>query len=227
MASRQDPTAADIAYAQYSAAEKTRTVGGRVYHRIICKTPLPAPVGGVELILPRPRVPACRPGDAARSGRGAAVVCAVACVRGTRLHGRRHRRVFARVVSATSTHCGRSVQGGGVYKRRQTAYPVAESRSPMPGSVGGCWNTARNTTAFGRSQSTSRTRRPSAFTSTWALWPTNAPTAMSRAGRTRCCICGGRDILKAGQKSGVERPCGHGRKTGYEHYGLSGRERGQ
>lgn len=35
MASRQDPTAADIAYAQYSAAEKTRTVGG------------------VELILPR------------------------------------------------------------------------------------------------------------------------------------------------------------------------------
>ena len=88
MASRQDPTAADIAYAQYSAAEKTRTVGGRVYHRIICKTPLPAPVGGVELILPRamfrgaragcvedgrrPRVPACRPGDAALSGRGAA-----------------------------------------------------------------------------------------------------------------------------------------------------------
>lgn len=53
MASRQDPTAADIAYAQYSAAEKTRTVGGRVYHRIICKTSLPAPVGGVELILPR------------------------------------------------------------------------------------------------------------------------------------------------------------------------------
>ena len=130
MASRQDPTAADIAYAQYSAAEKTRTVGGRVYHRIICKTPLPAPVGGVELILPRamfrgaragcvedsrrPRVPACRPGDAALSGRGAAVVCAVACVRGTRLHGRRHRRVFARVVSATSAHRGRSVQGGGV-----------------------------------------------------------------------------------------------------------------
>lgn len=37
------------------------------------------------------------------------------------------------------------------------------------GSAGGCWNTARNTTAFGRSQSTSRTRRPSAFTSTWAL----------------------------------------------------------
>lgn len=35
MASRQDPTAADIAYAQYSAAEKTRMVGG------------------VELILPR------------------------------------------------------------------------------------------------------------------------------------------------------------------------------
>ena len=30
MASRQDPTAADIAYAQYSAVEKTRTVGGRV-----------------------------------------------------------------------------------------------------------------------------------------------------------------------------------------------------
>lgn len=53
MASRQDPTAADIAYAQYLAAEKTRTVGGRVYHRIICKTPLPAPAGGVELILPR------------------------------------------------------------------------------------------------------------------------------------------------------------------------------
>ena len=53
MASRQDPTAADIAYAQYSAAEKTRTVGGRVYHRFICKTPLPAPGGGVELILPR------------------------------------------------------------------------------------------------------------------------------------------------------------------------------
>lgn len=37
------------------------------------------------------------------------------------------------------------------------------------GSAGGCWNTARNTTAFGRSQSTSRTRRPSAFTSTGAL----------------------------------------------------------
>lgn len=37
------------------------------------------------------------------------------------------------------------------------------------GSAGGCWNAARNTTAFGRSQSTSRTRRPSAFTSTWAL----------------------------------------------------------
>ena len=54
MASRQDPTAADIACAQYlAAAEKTKTVGGRVYHRIICKTPLPAPVGGVELILPR------------------------------------------------------------------------------------------------------------------------------------------------------------------------------
>lgn len=53
MAPKQDPTAADIAYAQYSAAEKTRTVGGRVYHRIICKTPLPAPAGGVELILPR------------------------------------------------------------------------------------------------------------------------------------------------------------------------------
>ena len=149
MARAQDPTAADIAYAQYqAAAEKTRTVGGRVYHRIICKTPLPAPVGGVELIAAgdvsrragrmrrgraRPRVPACRPGNAARSGRGAAVVCAVACVRGARLHGRRHRRVFARVVSATSAHCGRSVQGGGVYKRRQMAYPVAEPRSPMPG----------------------------------------------------------------------------------------------
>ena len=54
MASRQDPTAADIAYTQYlAAAEKTKTVGGRVYHRIICITPLPAPVGGVELILPR------------------------------------------------------------------------------------------------------------------------------------------------------------------------------
>lgn len=54
MAPKQDPTAAEIAYAQYlAAAEKTRTVGGRVYHRIICKMPLPAPVGGVELILPR------------------------------------------------------------------------------------------------------------------------------------------------------------------------------
>lgn len=54
MAREQDPTAADIAYAQYlAAAEKTRTVGGRVYHRMICKTPLPAPAGGVELILPR------------------------------------------------------------------------------------------------------------------------------------------------------------------------------
>lgn len=54
MTSKQDPTAAGIAYAQYlAAAEKTRTVGGRVYHRIICKTPLPAPAGGVELILPR------------------------------------------------------------------------------------------------------------------------------------------------------------------------------
>lgn len=84
MASRQDPTAADIAYAQYSAAEKTRTVGGRVYHRIICKTPLPAPVGrgGADPAAgdvsrragrmrrgrARPRVPACRPGDAALSG---------------------------------------------------------------------------------------------------------------------------------------------------------------
>ena len=48
MASRQDPTAAGIAYAQYSAAEKTRTVGGCVYHRIICKTPLPARAGCVE-----------------------------------------------------------------------------------------------------------------------------------------------------------------------------------
>ena len=54
MAPKQDPTAADIAYAQYlAAAEKTRTVDGRVYHRMICKTPLPAPAGGVELILPR------------------------------------------------------------------------------------------------------------------------------------------------------------------------------
>lgn len=54
MTPKQDPTAADIAYAQYlAAAEKTRAVGGRVYHRIICKTPLPAPAGGVELILPR------------------------------------------------------------------------------------------------------------------------------------------------------------------------------
>lgn len=54
MAPKQDPTAADIAYAQYlAAAEKTRTVSGHVYHRIICKTPLPAPAGGVELILPR------------------------------------------------------------------------------------------------------------------------------------------------------------------------------
>lgn len=54
MTLKQDPTAADIAYAQYlAAAEKTRAVGGRVYHRIICKTPLPAPVDGVELILPR------------------------------------------------------------------------------------------------------------------------------------------------------------------------------
>lgn len=54
MARKQDPTAADIACAQYlAAAEKTKTVGGRVYHRIICKTPLPSPVGGVELILPR------------------------------------------------------------------------------------------------------------------------------------------------------------------------------
>ena len=54
MAPKQDPTAAGIAYAQYlAAAEKTRTVGGRVYHRIICKMPLPATDGGVELILPR------------------------------------------------------------------------------------------------------------------------------------------------------------------------------
>lgn len=54
MMPKQDPAAADIAYAQYlAAAEKTKTVGGRVYHRIICKTPLPSPVGGVELILPR------------------------------------------------------------------------------------------------------------------------------------------------------------------------------
>lgn len=54
MTPKQDPTAAEIAYAQYlAAAEKTRTVGGRVYHRIICKMPLPAPAGGVELIVPR------------------------------------------------------------------------------------------------------------------------------------------------------------------------------
>lgn len=54
MAQKQMPAAADIAYAQYlAAAEKTRTVGGRVYHRMICKTPLPASAGGVELILPR------------------------------------------------------------------------------------------------------------------------------------------------------------------------------
>ena len=54
MAQKQMPAAADIAYAQYlAAAEKTRTVGGRVYHRIICKMPLPAPDGGMELILPR------------------------------------------------------------------------------------------------------------------------------------------------------------------------------
>lgn len=54
MTPKQDPTAAGIAYAQYLAtAEKTRTVDGRVYHRIICKTQLPASAGGVELILPR------------------------------------------------------------------------------------------------------------------------------------------------------------------------------
>lgn len=53
MTQKQDSTAADIAYAQYSAAEKMRTVGGCVYHGIICKTQLPAPVDGVELILPR------------------------------------------------------------------------------------------------------------------------------------------------------------------------------
>lgn len=54
MAQKQVPAAADIAYAQYlAAAEKTRTVGGRVYYRMICKTPLPVPDGGVELILPR------------------------------------------------------------------------------------------------------------------------------------------------------------------------------
>lgn len=70
MASRQDPTAADIAYAQYSAAEKTRMVGGRVYHRIICKTPLPAPVGGVELIL-RGRCFVARGPDASRTSAAA------------------------------------------------------------------------------------------------------------------------------------------------------------
>ncbi len=54
MTPKQDPTAADIAYAQYlAAAEKTGTVGGCVYHRIICKTHLPSPVDGVELIVPR------------------------------------------------------------------------------------------------------------------------------------------------------------------------------
>ena len=54
MAQKQVPAAADIAYAQYlAAAEKTRTVGGRVYHRMICKTPLPVPAGGMELLLPR------------------------------------------------------------------------------------------------------------------------------------------------------------------------------
>ena len=128
MASRQDPTAADIAYAQYSAAEKTRMVGGRVYHRIICKTPLPAPVGGVELILPRAMFRGARAGcvedERGRVFRLADPVtlhfpgaeppwyAQSACVRGARLHGRRHRRVFARVVSATSAHRGRSVQGG-------------------------------------------------------------------------------------------------------------------
>lgn len=71
MASRQDPTAADIAYAQYSAAEKMRTVGGRVYHRIICKTPLPAPVGGVELILPRAMFRGARGPDASRTSTAA------------------------------------------------------------------------------------------------------------------------------------------------------------
>lgn len=54
---------------------------------------------------------------------------------------------------------------------RRNIWPMfVQMRVFMPaGSAGGCWNTARNTTAFGRLQSTSRTRRPSAFTSTWAL----------------------------------------------------------
>lgn len=54
---------------------------------------------------------------------------------------------------------------------RRNIWPMfVQMRVFMPaGSAGGCWNTARNPTAFGRLQSTSRTRRPSAFTSTWAL----------------------------------------------------------
>ena len=125
MASRQDPTAADIAYAQYSAAEKTRTVGGRVYHRIICKTPLPAPVvclvSGVVTVL----------------WKGIAAVT--------------RRNIWP------------------MFVQMRVFMPAGFALIAAAGSAGGCWNTARNTTAFGRSQSTSRTRRPSAFTSTWAL----------------------------------------------------------
>lgn len=141
MASRQDPTAADIAYAQYSAAEKTRTVGGRVYHRIICKTPLPAPVVFFGLS-------AVRAGSLLHSALfvAGAVVCLVSGVV----------KVLWKGIAAVT---------------RRNIWPMfVQMRVFMPaGSAGGCWNTARNTTAFGRSQSTSRTRRPSAFTSTWAL----------------------------------------------------------
>lgn len=125
MASRQDPTAADIAYAQYSAAEKTRTVGGRVYHRIICKTPLPAPV-----------------------------VCLVSGVV----------KVLWKGIAAVTR---RNIWP--MFVQMRVFMPAGFALIAAAGSAGGCWNTARNTTAFGRSQSTSRTRRPSAFTSTWAL----------------------------------------------------------
>lgn len=149
MASRQDPTAADIAYAQYSAAEKTRTVGGRIYHRIICKTPLPAPVVFFGLS-------AVRAGSLLHSALfvAGAVVCLVSGVV----------KVLWKGIAAVTR---RNIWP--MFVQMRVFMPAGFALIAAAGSAGGCWNTARNTTAFGRSQSTSRTSRPSAFTSTWAL----------------------------------------------------------
>ena len=45
-------------------------------------------------------------------------------------------------------------------------------------------------TACASSPSTSKTRRPSGFISTWGLPPTAAPKPTSKAAHTRFCICG-------------------------------------